>query len=339
MNSLSRSPFSISKFCFNLYMKQSKTTISSIRFRSSITNNISGDKWDLYASICLQRIPTIGPEMNWLERRLKDYLTKVEISDSLYSDHEMRHFEDLRRAERIASGVNVDEKDLEESAKQTAQDFEEASLLESKQFKKGSRVTEADLTNNRHSIDRSLDRHLYLVVRKSLGPNQHWLFPTELYNPHLDKSLRSTAERSLEQLYPDNLDSLNVKFLGNVPATYYWYRYPKSLSDEKNGMVGARIFLFKANLDSICAKTNPLIKGKFGERQLQPKIDKSVSDYGWLTRTELSKELPTKYWGTISKVIYTDELVNLDSLMQQSDKKFSRMSNRLRKIENKIANA
>lgn len=46
-----------------------------------------------------------------------------------------------RRAERIASGVNVEEKDLEEAAKQTAQDFEESSLSEANKFIKGSRVT------------------------------------------------------------------------------------------------------------------------------------------------------------------------------------------------------
>lgn len=48
---------------------------------------------------------------------------------------------DRRRAERIASGVNVSEKDLEEAAKQTAQDFEEASIKEMKQFQFGSSVT------------------------------------------------------------------------------------------------------------------------------------------------------------------------------------------------------
>ena len=37
--------------------------------------------------------------------------------------------------------MNVEEKDLEEAAKQTAADFEESSLAEAKQFKKGSRAT------------------------------------------------------------------------------------------------------------------------------------------------------------------------------------------------------
>ena len=70
-----------------------KSMTPIIRHRSSASKD-SGE-WDLYAALCLQRTPVIGPELNWIERRLKEYLNKVEIVDSLYSDHEMRHFEDL----------------------------------------------------------------------------------------------------------------------------------------------------------------------------------------------------------------------------------------------------
>lgn len=70
-----------------------KSNTSIFRHRSSISKN--NGEWDLYAALCLQRIPLIGPELNWLERRLKEYLNKVEVADSLFSDHEMRHFEDL----------------------------------------------------------------------------------------------------------------------------------------------------------------------------------------------------------------------------------------------------
>jgi len=52
-------------------------------------------------------------------------------------------FDDIfrRRAERIASGVKVDEKDLDAAAKQTAQDFEEAMSEELKLFVKAQRIT------------------------------------------------------------------------------------------------------------------------------------------------------------------------------------------------------
>lgn len=74
-------------------LKMAQRTALTTRHRSSIRSN--NGSWDLYAALSLQRTPQIGPELNWLERRLKEYLTKVEVADSLYSDHEMRHFEDL----------------------------------------------------------------------------------------------------------------------------------------------------------------------------------------------------------------------------------------------------
>lgn len=70
-----------------------KSIFPIIRYRSSASKETG--EWDLYTALCIQRTPLIGPELNWLERRLKDHLNKVEIADSLYSDHEMRHFEDL----------------------------------------------------------------------------------------------------------------------------------------------------------------------------------------------------------------------------------------------------
>src|SRR5699024_8987100 len=137
-----------------------------------------------------------------------------------------------------------EEGDLEEAAKQTAQDFEESSAAEAKAFKKGSRVTKADLTNNILSIDRSLDKHLYLLQKITLGSASHWLLPQERFSTS-DRSLRETAERILAQLIPSKP---TVKFLGNAPAGYYWYRYPKTLTAE-SGILGARVFFFKATLD------------------------------------------------------------------------------------------
>ncbi|XP_017471317.1 PREDICTED: 39S ribosomal protein L46, mitochondrial [Rhagoletis zephyria] len=299
-----------------------------IRHRSSASKE-SGE-WDLYAALCLQRTPVIGPELNWIERRLKEYLNKVEIADSLYSDHEMRHFEDLRRAERIASGVNVAEKDLEEAAKQTAQDFEESSLSEANKFVKGSRVTKADLTNNTRSIDRSLDKHLYFVQKRNVGSSDVWMLPQEHFNSSTDHSLRQAAERAFDAIFPSHSKD-QIKFLGNVPFGYYWYRYPKPVAKDL-GTLGARLFFFKANL-----YTDSSIKGPFGERVLSPADEK---EFTWSTRAELSKQLPPRYWRTLERIIYPDELVDLEALMQQKKRKISRLSNRLQKLESKIdANA
>ena len=53
------------------------------------------NEWHLISSVCLQRLPQIVPEMNWLEKKMSQLLFTVETNRSLYSDHEMRHFEDM----------------------------------------------------------------------------------------------------------------------------------------------------------------------------------------------------------------------------------------------------
>lgn len=64
-----------------------------VRNRSS--KSISPDQWHLFAAICLQRCPIIVPELNWFEKQMQKFLNRLEFNNSLYSDHEMKHFEDL----------------------------------------------------------------------------------------------------------------------------------------------------------------------------------------------------------------------------------------------------
>lgn len=186
-------------------------------------------------------------------------------------------------------------------------------------------ITEADLTNNTRSIDRSLDKHLYFIQKRNVGSSELWMLPQERFNS-ADGSLRQTAERALRTLFPSQPKE-QVKFLGNVPSGYYWYRYPKPIAKEL-GTLGARLFFFKANL-----YVDSSIKGTFGERVLSPAGD---NEFSWSTRAELSKQLPTRYWSRLERIVYPDELVDLEAIMQQKKRKISRLSNRLQKLESKI---
>lgn len=187
-------------------------------------------------------------------------------------------------------------------------------------------ISEADLTNNTCSIDRSLDKHLYFIQKRSVGSSELWMLPQERFNSSVDSSLRQTAERALGTLFPTRPKE-QVKFLGNVPSGYYSYRYPKPIAKEL-GTLGARLFFFKANL-----YIDSSIKGTFGERVLSPA---GGTEFSWSTRVELSKQLPTRYWSKLENIIYPDELVDLEAIMQQKKRKISRLSNRLQKLESKI---
>lgn len=48
-----------------------------------------------FSAVCLQRRPKVVRSMNVVEKTMSDLLFKREIAVSLYSDHEVRHFEDL----------------------------------------------------------------------------------------------------------------------------------------------------------------------------------------------------------------------------------------------------
>ncbi|OTF69668.1 39S ribosomal protein L46, mitochondrial-like protein [Euroglyphus maynei] len=206
-----------------------------------------------------------------------------------------------------------------------------------KQFEFGNSITKADLSKNEKSIDRSLDKYLFLVIKTKLGANEHWLFPQEQYQPDIDKSLRQTAERALDKCFPPKKDkspSVFVKFLGNCPSAVYSYRYPRQMIDEQKKF-GARIFLFKCQLDVNKEGKHSAIQDEtFGDRILKAE---NYLDYSWLTRNELCQRLPKQYWKKFGLPIYPDEFINIEQLFQSSKhRNINRLTKRLDRI--KVAN-
>lgn len=189
---------------------------------------------------------------------------------------------------------------------------------------------DADLSNNKKSIDQSLDKYLYFVVKSHFGKDEHWVFPQQLHQP--GESLRNTAERILENHFPSKLQngnkySVNVKFLGNAPSCYYSYRYPSDIAEEKQKL-GLKMFLFKCELDRNKEKHESL-KGPVGNRVLVPKVD----NFMWLTRDELKTQMPERYWDTISNAIFVESLANLDEIVANRRTRLSYLTRRLQKIE------
>ncbi|XP_054168907.1 39S ribosomal protein L46, mitochondrial-like [Oppia nitens] len=260
--------------------------------------------WQLLAAVCLQRLPQIVPEMNWLEKKMDTVLKTIELNNSLLSDHEMRHFADIERAKRIASGDKVDEKDLDAAAKQTAQDFEEFYVKLYDQFTKSSRITQADMTSDRKSLDRCLDKHLMLVCKQRIGQTDQWLLPQAI---HTDgETMRETAERGLKQFTGQQQQEIDVKFMGNSPSAVYSYRYPTDVTNRLQ-LKGAKIFIYKAIH----------LMGEFVPN------DELCLDYEWLNRKELDQLLPEKYWKTIEKSLLIEEL-DINDIMSRN-KSFSRI--------------
>lgn len=80
----------------------------------------------------------ISRSMNDMEKKYKEFLDQVEFENSMKSDHELRLEEDKRQEELIQKGLVEVDLDV---VRQTAQDFEDASLDELKTFELAPKIT------------------------------------------------------------------------------------------------------------------------------------------------------------------------------------------------------
>ncbi|KAL0279569.1 UNVERIFIED_CONTAM: hypothetical protein PYX00_001098 [Menopon gallinae] len=228
-----------------------------VRSEPEITGN-----WDLYGGLCLERKPVIMKSFNKWEQNFSEVLCKMELEKSFKSDHEVRHQRDIQRIAAWKADTLVDQAEIELLSKETAQEFEDKCTAELEKFKESYGAAEPEEIKDMRSLERELDKSLYLVTRDAEG---NLALPTRLYQR--PENLRETAERTLLDVCGDNVKAI---FLGNAPCGFYKYLYPESQSTSS---VGAKIFYFKAIYRS----------GKLSENH----------DYQWVTRKELLSSLKT----------------------------------------------
>ena len=125
-------------------------------------------RWKIKAAACVQRFPVIGSEKGALERRYEEFMEQIRFEKSRLSDYEL---EELREKEKIdARQKQALEQDLSDAQLQgmdgedTFEELAEARETALQEFRAAPRVTKADLEGDCSSLDRQLDRMLYLVV-------------------------------------------------------------------------------------------------------------------------------------------------------------------------------
>jgi len=246
-----------------------------------------GLNWNIFGSLCVERKPIITRQVNQIEKLYSDLLAKMELENSLLNDHELRHIEDVKRNKRIKAG-EVTDADLEVSI-QTAQDFEDLATEELNRFQPASRKTKADEANDLHSLNRSLDRTLLLMVKPK--HSSQWELPTCLWKS--GETLRQTSERSLKDCFGT---SLQVCILGNAPIGFYKFKYSSNLRKTEivNGADGGKVFFFRAHY----------VKGT-----TELEKDAHMLDYTWATREEIPELLASKqaYLGAVGEFLAEEE--------------------------------
>lgn len=142
------------------------------------------------------------------------------------------------------------------------------------------RITEADKTNDRRSLQRALDRRLYLLVHgtshASPGEEPVWHFPEKVYES--EETLRKCAESALKCILGD---LSHTYFVGNAPMGHMVVQPTDTVPD----LPTFKRFFFKSQVIA----TNKFNIGK-------------CDDYVWVTKDELMEYFPDRA-GFFNKMI------------------------------------
>ncbi|KAF2400831.1 hypothetical protein EJ06DRAFT_529927 [Trichodelitschia bisporula] len=143
------------------------------------------------------------------------------------------------------------------------------------------RITEADKLNDQKSLNRLLQRTLYLLVQNQQG---RWVFPNDILQGR--ENLHMAAERVLVQTGGINM---NTWVVGNAPIGYYKFDLLKPVVDGPNQVLGEKVFFMKAR---IMAGQADLATNLFG-----------LKDFKWLSGEELQTHVSPLYWKSVRGMI------------------------------------
>ncbi|KAI8346901.1 39S mitochondrial ribosomal protein L46-domain-containing protein [Choanephora cucurbitarum] len=232
----------------------------------------------IQASIILSRAPQITRDATPFEKAYFDYREKFERQEATATPTEFyfkkgsvaeRRWKNEEEARQKAM-TNTAE-NLTDSVKESQATWEKEneSLVATNKVEKLSRETEADRKNDTKSLDRSLQKTLYLVVKKNDEANP-WQFP----QGPVDSSeyLHEAAERTLKQECGVDMDTW---FVGRQPIGVF-----KQASTK--GAEGSKTFFMKARIYA---------------GQVKP--SKEVSDFAWLTKQELASKFSPEYYKAV----------------------------------------
>ncbi|CAL4110464.1 unnamed protein product [Meganyctiphanes norvegica] len=260
---------------------RNSSKLNSIRYQGTAANS---SKWQILGAVCVTRPPVVCPPMDPMELKYSQMLSAIEQENSYKSQHEIRHEEDLIRAELLKIG-DTDDVDLDEVTKQTAVEFVDAANDELKRFSFTSSTTDVDVSGDLSSLNRALERSLCLVVKQKLGEDHRWVLPQGAWNP--GETLRQTCERVVKESCGSNM---RIRILSNAPCGFYKYKYPKQIRQE--GYCGAKVFFYR---------------GQIVNKDTELNYSSDITDHAWLTQDELDSRLQKSYAESVAQFLISDK--------------------------------
>ncbi|CAG8712006.1 12840_t:CDS:2, partial [Ambispora leptoticha] len=149
------------------------------------------------------------------------------------------------------------------------------------QVQVASRITDADRIDDVKSLDRALQRTLYLIVKKPREMHA-WQFPQG--GVRTNEYLHEAARRELtEECGPD----MDVWIVGRRPIGFYQYDFPGMLKKDHENYIGAKVFFMKGHI----------FAG-------QVKIDnEEVVDFAWVTKQEMKDYVHEEYYNVVKNML------------------------------------
>ncbi|RUS31697.1 39S mitochondrial ribosomal protein L46-domain-containing protein [Jimgerdemannia flammicorona] len=170
--------------------------------------------------------------------------------------------EEAARNQAMRSPLSI--QDAVREAAELAQTDEERVQQQETKIEYAERITEADRVGDMKSLDRALQRSLYLVVKKPR--EQHaWQFPQG------------------GECGPD----MDVWFVGRTPIGHYKYIFPDDYVAKDPKANGARVFSMKAHIFA---------------GQVRPDNDEVV-DFAWVTKQELKEYVTPDYYKAVKDML------------------------------------
>ncbi|KAM5446494.1 hypothetical protein MaudCBS49596_006606 [Microsporum audouinii] len=145
------------------------------------------------------------------------------------------------------------------------------------------RITEADKSGDEKSLDRAMQRTLYLLVKVKQG---YWKFPSVTLN--VKENVRAGAERSLIQSVGPNMNTWTV---GYHPISHYVQNFTKPIIDPATGveLKGEKTFFLKGRILA-------------GQADVTDNLH-DVVDFKWLSKEEVEKHVMLPYWSAVKNAL------------------------------------
>ncbi|CAG8437353.1 3441_t:CDS:2 [Ambispora gerdemannii] len=205
------------------------------------------------------------------------YFKKGSASEKLWQEKRDRENSGEIEKARENGLVTLIKTQMKLDAKQ--QDLIAAEEVE--QVQVASRITDADRRNDLKSLDRALQRTLYLIVRKPREMHA-WQFPQG--GVRANEYLHEAAKRELtEECGPD----MDVWIVGRRPIGFYKYDFPEVIKKDHQNYIGAKVFFMKGHI----------FAG-------QVKIDREeVVDFAWVTKQEMKDYVHKEYYNVVKNML------------------------------------